>query len=341
MRILITGMNKLQCTRDGYLNQQLQVAPSHYALIRCLEDMGHTVDQRSVSIGESLDEYDEVIVFLHNPAGFAGFLYNGLYTIATRPNCILAFDDWQTESIYKGLLALEDEDKLFREYILGQHKDIPENIKDYLIPLSAGINQIESKTNRMLLSAFSGGDLSLLIDYPKELLFGYNPNPYHLNRKPASSLFQTEKRREFNFAGLVQDKTKKWLKKQNIGNWKLNLYGSRKDGQDRVKEQDIVTIFSEQWGILMAGYMHAGSGWWRARPLQVADADSILIGEPKEMMLYYKDESLANLTAFDLLNKTEIQLEDIAKAQREALYKNHPLDKFVTQSELKSILESK
>ena len=63
MNVLITGMNKNQCTRDFFLSQQLKVVPSHYSLIRCLEDMGHIVTQRPVVIGESLDEYDEVIVF--------------------------------------------------------------------------------------------------------------------------------------------------------------------------------------------------------------------------------------------------------------------------------------
>ena len=37
MKILITGMNKNQTTKDFYLRQQLKVVPSHYSLIRCLE----------------------------------------------------------------------------------------------------------------------------------------------------------------------------------------------------------------------------------------------------------------------------------------------------------------
>ena len=55
MKILITGMNKNQTTKDFYLRQQLKVVPSHYSLIRCLEDMGHDVEQRLVKIGENLD----------------------------------------------------------------------------------------------------------------------------------------------------------------------------------------------------------------------------------------------------------------------------------------------
>lgn len=341
MNILITGMNKNQCTRDFYLNQELKVVPSHYSLIRCLEDMGHTVTQRHVEIGETLDQYDEVIVFIHNPSGFAGYVYNALWAVSQRPDCILAFDDWQVDSIYSGLLALEDPAKLFRPYVKDSHKFIPDDIESYEQVLIAAIDKIESKTNRMLISAFAGGDLSLLIDYPKELLFSYNPNPYHLNRQPAASFFDEPKERVFNFAGLVQDKTKKWLKDQGVDkhSWPLKKYGSRKDGQDRVTEDVMVTLYSQQWGILMPGYFHAGSGWWRARPLQVADAGSILIGDPKEMMLYYNNEELANIRAEDLINKTDFELTTIAVAQRNALYQTHPLDKDVQKAELDACLK--
>ena len=334
-------MNKLQCTKDFYLEQQLKVIPSHYSLIRCLEDMGHTVTQRHVEIGETLNEFDEVIVFIHNPSGFAGYVYNALWAISQVPNCILAFDDWQTDSIYSGLVALKDPAKLFRQYVKDSHKFVPADVEKYERTFLESIDKVESKTNRMLISAFSGGDLSLLIDYPKELLFPYNPNPYHLNRQPeVNPLFPEPRERVFNFAGLVQDKTKKWLKAQGVDkhSWPLKQYGSRKDGQDRVTEDVMVTIYSQQWGILMPGYFHAGSGWWRARPLQVADAGSILIGEPKEMMLYYNDQRLANIQAKDIVDLSDSELEQLAKDQRDALYQSHPLDKDIQKAELNACL---
>jgi len=345
-KILITGMNTLQVTRDQYLNQQLQVVPSHYSLIRCLEDMGYEVEQRYVEIGESLEEYADVIVFIHNPSGFAGFVYNALWAVHVRPDCILAFDDWQTDSIYKGLLALEDPAKLFRDYVKDGHKNIPNDVEKYSDILIAAIDKIESKTNRMLISAFAGGDLQKVLEYPTDLIFGYNPNPYHLHRKVKKGIIAFEdvaKQRVFNFAGLVQDKTAKWLKKQNVEStgWELKLYGSRKDGQDRVKEPEMVNIFGAHWAALMAGYHHSGSGWWRARILQVADAGSILIGEPEEMILYYQDSVLANLKATDIAEMTDGELELIALSQKEALYDTHPLDKSVQQSELAACLAKK
>lgn len=299
------------------------------------------VDQRPVEIGESLSEYDEVIVFIHNPSGFAAFVYNALWALSQHPNAILAFDDWQVDSIYNGLISLKDPEKLFRKYVKDTHTNIPDNVESFESVFLKSIELIESKKNRMLISAFAGGDLTKLIDYPTELLFQYNPNPFHLNRQP-TTLFEIEKHRIFNFAGLVQDKTKKWLKKElgkdSSGLWPLKMYGSRKDGQDRVKESEMVNIYASQWGILMPGYFHAASGWWRARPLQVADAGSILIGEFDEMMIYYKDKDLANIRAKDLINLSDEQLAELAKVQRDALYKNHPLNKDIQIAELNRCL---
>jgi hypothetical protein len=341
MKILITGCNKAQCTYDFYLQQQLKVAMCQYSFPRALRDMGHEVDMRPVVIGESLQEYDKVFVFLHNPAGFAGYVYNALWAIHQRPDCIFSFDDWQTDSIYAGLTALDDREKLFRKFVRDSHNMIPENIESYGDSFLSAIQTLKAKTNRMIIPAFAGGDLSLLLDWPKDLLYSYNPNPYHLNRLPMTSLMPDPKQRVFNFAGLVQGKTKKWLTKQQVHTttWPLKQYGSRKDGQDRVVESEMITIYSQQWGILMPGYFHAGSGWWRARPLQVADAESILIGEPAEMMLYYKDESLANVKAVDIVDYSNSQLEELAQAQRAAIYKNHPLNKEVTRQELNNVLK--
>ena len=343
MNILITGMNKQQCTENFYLGSQLKIIPSHISLIACLRDMGHTVTQRHVEVGESLDEYDKVITYIHNPSGFAGYIYNALWAIhQANEKVIFAFDDWQTESIYKGLMSLQDTSKLFRKYVKDGHKHAPEDVEKYENEFLNALSIINDRKQPMLISAFSGGDLSPLVDYPEELMYSYNPNPYHINRQPVTNILMPEpKQRVFNFAGLMQDKTKKWLKAQGVENtgWELKQYGSRKDGQDRVTEDEMVTIYSQQWGILMPGYFHAGSGWWRARPLQVADAGSILIGDPDEMMLYYKDEELSSIKAIDLVDMSDKDLEELATAQSCALYENHPLDKMVQQAELEKVLK--
>lgn len=375
MKILITGGNKNQCTFNHYLNQQLKVVPSHYSLIRCLEDMGHEVVQKEVFPGEDLSGFDKAFVFLASPNQLVGLTtFSMLWAIdsfAVEDTTIL-FDDWQTHGIYQGIVKCKaDTNAMYRDFVLGQQAGLMKHletrdtavVKEFIEPFTeqfiSAIDLLEKRAHNVLLSAFAGGDLSLLIDWPKDKLFSYNPNPYHRNRKPGDygdlpdeeptaldALFGEEesevkpedKHRMFNFVSLVQGKTKKWLDKQQINEWEIEFFGSRKDKQRRLKEGDMCKVYAEQWACLMPGYDHASSGWWRARIIQLADAGSILIGDPKEMMLYYHDEELANLKASDVEKMTLDELTATAVAQREAVLKHHPLDKKVQQEELKAVL---
>ena len=56
------------------------------------------------------------------------------------------------------------------------------------------------------------------------------------------------------------------------------------------------------------------------------------------MILYYKDEYLAGIKASDIYLMNDNQLEDLADAQRKAIYTTHPLDKSVTREELGRVL---
>ena len=211
------------------------------------------------------------------------------------------------------------------------------------------------------------------INYPLDRMFVYNPNPYHRNRVwedvghvssenpdyQPSTLQMNEieprptKERRFNFASLVQSKTQKWLKKQgytgnpkdeeagDIGGWAVDLYGSKKDTQKRLTEDEMVKVITRDWGCLMPAYEHRTSGWWRARPAQCAQARSILIGDPAELAVYYgNDYPFFDLTAKDLATLSDEELETIAEAQHEAFFRIHPFDKEVQKKELAACLEA-
>jgi hypothetical protein len=381
--ILVTGFNKNQCTRKFYLRQQLKVVPSHYSLVNALRDMGHTVDQRQVELGEDLSKYDEVIVFIAGPRQLvATTVYEGLWAISQHPKCILAFDDWQVPDLFKGVAKAVEGEELFAQFILDVNKKTLDQVKPYENELRAALDIIVAKKNRMLISAFSTEHLNsddygphLLFDkitYPRDRLFVYNPNPYHRNRfweslghegsedpdyKPSLMSFtvgpRPEKEKRFNFASLVQSRTQKWLKKQgytgnpkndeegDISGWPVDLYGSKAESQKRLTEDEMVKVFTRDWACLMPGYDHAGSGWWRARPLQAAGAKCIVIGERKELEVYYgSDFPYLDLRASDLANATDEELEMIALAQRDALNKYHPLDKATQRKELQQVLDA-
>lgn len=374
-------MNKLQCTRNFHVSQQLKVVPSHYSLFNALYAMGHKVVQREVVIGESLEEFDKVIVFIAAPKQFAAIsVFNGLWAIKARPDCILAFDDWQVKDLFDGIIDAQVDERLLSEFILTNNKKTAEDVRPHLDDYKAAIETIKQMKNKMLISAFSTSHLEgdfgphLLFkgttEYPKELIYTYNPNPFHRNRVPGDyghvgaeapdfvddpfnceSVNRAIKTRSFNFASLVQSRTKKWLKVNGfiknmkdeevgkIGDWNVDMYGSKAGSQKRLTEDGMCKMFDRDWGCLMPGYEHAGSGWWRARPLQVADAGSIIIGEPNELMVYYGADFYSNnYKAKDIVELSDQELKTLAEDQKNALYKNHPLDKNIQIEELKKVL---
>lgn len=362
-KMLITGMNAAQCKKDYFLGQEIQVVPSQYSVIRCLEDLGYEVEQRAVTLGEDLSSYDDVIVYIHSIQAFCQRLYGGLYAISQRPDCIIGFDDWQVDQIYKSIENYDEDledpssDRAFREYLLElyQGKEDLDTIKKYRKNYSDACKIILNKNNRLLVSAFDRGNLKLLnLNWNEDKVFRFNPNPYHLNRRPDNGFGQgglsafadeetppEKKLREWNFASLVQKKTKKWLVKQNVS-WPINFYGARRGEeikQPRLKEYEMCRVFMNQWGCLMPGYFHIGSGWWRARPLQVADAGSILICDDAEGAVF--GEAYVGLTANMVENMSLEELIKTAKDQHDCLYDNHPLDKAVTRYEISCILDAK
>lgn len=385
MKILLTGFNANQSTRKFYLRQQLKVVPAHYSLYNCLVAMGHEVDQRAVIIGEDLSGYDEIIVYIAGPRQLvATRVFNGLWAIAQRPNCILAVDDWQAPDLFKGIEKCQKWEELSAQFILDVNKTTLEEVTKHKDAYLQAVNTVAARKNRMLVCAFSTEHLNepetygphLLFDvvrYPRDRIYTFNPNPYHRNRTWGDTAHEGEedstfkpsllsytlgplpaKERRFNFASLVQSKTQKWLKKQgytgnpkndeegDIGGWPVDLYGSKAETQKRLTEDQMVQVITRDWGCLMPGYEHAGSGWWRARPLQCADAGSILLGEDKELRVYYGDEyPFYGLKAKDLISATDTELEGIAGVQKEFLYRCHPLDRVQQQNELIEVLKAR
>lgn len=367
-KFLITGMNKSQCTEEYFRQMEVQVVPSHYSLVRCLRDMGWQVEQRAVQLGEDLSGYDEVLVYLHNAQSFAHRFYNGLYAISQRPDAILAFDDWQIRDIMLSLVKIkEDPSRIFRDYMMNFYTEVNrtegcppvDEIKSYESLYKEAFEIIGKRDNRLLISAFAGGDLRKLFaeeDWNFNRIHTFNPNPYHLNRKPGAygdevdnslaSLFSggddippAEKQLVWNFASLMSDKTKGWLASQRI-TWPLRKFGKRRGAnkQDRVVEADMCRIYAKQWGCLMPGYYHSGSGWWRARPLQVADAGSILVCDSTEGAVY--GEEYVGVTADQIEGLDLSGLIAKAKRQRDCLYAKHPLDTKSEQAEIQAVIDA-
>ena len=372
-KILVTGFNKEQCTRDYFYGKELKILNSHYSLIRCLEDMGYEVDQRTVSIGENIAAYDKVIVYLASVKSFSRHAFDALYVLKARPDAILGNDDWQVRGVFasfktyqENLEEWKETGKPFLEHVTNKYLSNIykgdtklEKLGDHVNTFIEGCEIVNRKTNTLLLCTFDGGDNnSFKLDYKGDIV-NYNPNPYNLNRRPENNygedlgilsffddepiiLPPEEKKLQWVFSSIVQSKTMPWFNRQKP-TWPVLNFGPKQETKltagiqtSRVKEPVMCRIYNENWGCMMPEYYHAGSGWWRSRVQQVADVESILVCSDKEGAIYgeaYVGNTLAGVEAMTIEEKTRL-----GKAQKECLYDNHPLNKKVQMRELEAIL---
>ena len=373
MKILITGFNKEQCTRDYFLGKELKILNSHYSLIRCLEDMGHEIEQRPVSIGEDLSGYDKVIVYLSSVKSFSHHAFDALYALKARPDAILGNDDWQVREVFvsfdlyeKNLIEHKNTGKPFLDYGTNKYLadlykgDTPlDELGKHIDTFIEGCQIVNAKQNMLVLCTFAGGDNDAFkLDY-KGPIVNYNPNPYNLNRRPENNygedigllgffddepvILPPEKKKfQWVFSSIVQSKTMPWFNKQKP-TWPVLNFGPRRETKMtkgvqtfRVKEPEMCKIYNENWGCMMPEYYHAGSGWWRSRVQQVADVESILVCSDKEGAVY--GEAFVGNTLASVEAMTVDEMHKLGKAQKECLYDNHPLDKSVQRKELEAML---
>lgn len=340
MNILVTGFTRAACTPNYHEKSQIGLCTAHYSFINCLRDMGHTVEQRAVTAGEDLSGYDKVVVFLMHISPYNSYMYGSLWAIGQRPDALLALEDWQSPKNIN--TWRKDVDKILasitNDYYINSVVAEKRLEESWLPVFKKALTIISSGTRPITLPVHLGGDFKMLLpEWESDKVFSWFAPAYTLHRVPNATLFDEPKERTFNFAGLIQSETERWFNKVTDGaTWPIKQYGSRSKKQTRLTEQEMVGVFKDHWGILMAGYWHAGSGWWRARPQQIADVGSILICDDKEGAVF--GEPYVGLNCKILQEMSEGQLENIAESQKQAYYESQPMDKSITRNQLEEYI---
>lgn len=321
MKILVTGNTKLHCVRDHYLSQQLKVVPSELALVSILEELGHEVTQSPITWGQDLDAYDKVLTYLGPTDSFVPGHSDGMFWVLhNRPDCGVLIDDYQCSRI-----LLDKLDGKWKEAFVKQMNGLTNR------DLVDSVHTDWMKNKKILVPAFYGGDLSLLFAKAKKKhpewfkeqnldVFGYYPDPWLPTRGPVSA-YEGERKMEWVVAGLSQQ-NRKAMKK-----WKPTLpvveLGGRKVGDVRMPEPDAVEWFGERWLHCMPSYDHCGSGWWRSRPIQLANSGVVTYGHPDECKLYGPSWVIDDPLA---LENAGAGLARLARAQREEFFHHQPQD---------------
>jgi len=335
-KILVTGFTRAACTRNFHEKSQIGLCTAHYSFVQALEDMGWEVDQRPVTAGENLSSYDKVVVFLMHVSPYNTYMYGALWAISQRTDAYLAIEDWQSPKNINNWSKDIDKvlESITNDYYVNNVVAEKELKPEWKSAFRDALSIIVSGTRPITLPAHLGGDFKMLFTNwePSQIHSWYAP-AYTLHRDLGISLYEEPKKRVFNFAGLIQSETEKWFYKvTKDATWQIMQYGSKSKNQKRLTELEMVSVFKDHWGILMAGYWHAGSGWWRARPQQTADVGSILICEDKEGAIF--GEPYIGLTCSKLEAMSDGELEKLALNQKEAYYTSQPMDKSITRKQI-------
>ena len=338
MKILITGINRLQFEEDYYLKQQLRVIPSEVALVKGLRELGHEVTMKQVQWGEDISKWDRIIAYAAPTDTFIATATDGFLWCLTRDDTLLAIDDWQVGRVLADCLRPEAK---WKETFVGQMNGLSPLEKD----VADSLHFQWCCGRKILFPAFEGGDLSLLLlegmekiekaelDCDSMKLFSYDPNPLLPLRRPKTTLL--EKERVWVVAGLSEANRKAWKKiKPTLP---VVEVGKRGAGGIRMPEDEIIDWFAQRWFHYMPHYKHAGSGWWRARPQQVSDGMAITVCHPKEGAVFGPSWVIEDPRQLETMSDSE--LHDLAVRQRMEFVERHPVDEGGNARSLKRLAE--
>ena len=290
--------------------------------MRGLRELGHDVTMRQVKWGEDLSEWDKIISYAAPTDTFIADATDGFLWTLTRDDTLIAVDDWQVGRVLSDCLR---PDAKWKDAFVGQMNGLEDK---------AFADFLHSKWccgRRILVPAFEGGDLSLLInegmskiekaefDCEAMDIVGYDPNPLLPLRRPTTTFM--EKERVWVVAGLSEANRKAWKKLKPT--LPVIEVGKRGKGGVRMPEDEIIDWFAQRWFHYMPPYKHAGSGWWRARPQQISDGMAITVCSPAEGAIFGDSWVIEDPRTLESMDVKE--LRELAVQQRKEFVENHPV----------------
>lgn len=310
MKILITGYTATHINSERI---KLKVASFAFLLRDALLDMGHEVEQRKVIPGESLQDYDKVIVFMGSvTTRLNKYSHGALYCIGLRDDVLLAFDDWRVNDFVQSSITFKNE-KIYEPRL--KKIDFQKWLEyDKIILKGADrLKEIKNWKNQLLIPCYDVG----------------TNNDFHLPQDKIVRLDATSyialpelqrKEKEYKWVVAAIGNRDSYLKTLNL-NWEILTFCKEHD-KILLTEDEVVQKYSENWGVLSPQYTGrndiSNTGWYRSRFLHSSYAGSILLSSEKE------GKTFGGPYEFDYVKSIEDnphRVEEVAKEQREWLEK--------------------
>lgn len=352
MKILVTGTNNYHAKRDTHLStrSKYRLVTATTGLVAALEDMGYKVDQRYVTPGEDLSDYDKVFVtYFDVLGGMQPGGYGAWWTFQQRKDAIVVIDDWATpKRLLKHYQKTWEPEKLhealFREYMVGsQRKESRFAAEDEFLQkaLKEGFSENIFDTRKILYCAFDKFNVNKIFDYPHNA-YSFNPEVYvpsPQDRLDEMGLERKERERKWVIAGIGGLPTQKACKFKDIFESPVEVYGRETIDKDATlaKEPEIIQAYSGATFVFYPDQGNFGANWWRNRPRQCADMGAVLFMQNDEEAALF-GPSYQGLTIEGLEAMSLNAIENLAQRQKEDYYKSNPLDKESVKKSLQSVL---
>ena len=253
MKILITGMTKIQC--GGQRRHDFKTATEFfYQVFSSLK--GVKVDWRAVEYNEDVSGYDIVIIGLGHVGEYSCvYLYNILSIVKRCKRIILFVDDWKVESIINGLLTRD----LGRDFIVNNNmKAVGGGIGFKCV--YSGVNNLIHKQSSLLAPMFNWGYHQKLVEFtPITELITLDPSPYFIKQLlKHDGYLDFSKNNQWICAALNNyDKQLKRLQRS----WPIIHFNKK----NFVSEEQLFEMYCMSAGMVVPKYKASGTGWWRMR----------------------------------------------------------------------------
>ena len=276
MNILITGVTETHVNHPDRAGSTKFVSIPEM-MANAYMRMGHQVDHRAVEIGEDLDIYDKVFVYVYPLDHNAITPDNAVYVLNTRRDAKICLDDWSFQKIESTWADKIDKDVFFD--------------RTWVAPL------------------FPWGDVTKM-KLTAPIIKQWDPSPLY-SMPPVHKLAWRQRKQEWYNASLSKE-AHEWAIAQDLS-WPIHAVGGKALGQKRILESDVVWQYGSYQGVLCPTYAHAGCGWWRVRYLHAAAAGCVLGGNPLELGMIGQSYSFTP-QALERMDSESLQMLAIAQA---------------------------
>lgn len=332
MRILVTGMTRMQCGDF----EELPYVNLSSELVRALKKLGHQVDWRPVDVGESAQDtwYDVAIIGLSSLVSYsAHHRFGALWAAVNNPRVLYYHDDWRFPDAWSNFkIQAIDRTQSMCDYTLKQFaRCSPEAVTR----MKTLVNEIKSAKFPMLVGAYTFSDPThMQALWPCSECLVWDPSP--LMEPFCPPAIGAPKRRMW-LCGTLSNQDK-WVDKRSYS-WDVYRFykATGMPFKEQLSEQEFYRRHClTNWGHLMYKQKILGPlAFWRPRHHLAMWAGQVAWAEPSEV----RSIGASWLTPIYTIERmTDNELAELAARQRRE-FESHWLSPNGALGALESIVQ--